>query len=436
MKYASEMKSILDYKRKVASRLIPVEGGRIGEIIPESTEYVFSEKLDGYLCLVIKEEKSVQFFDQNGTKLELPHLEKAFPEKANGLWAGEIHVAGGRSRSYLVAAALAKDSEKLCLGVFDTVDTAIQSFEARMDLIRNNFPSEGLVRAVKFQTADSRSTLIAQFNKITQAGGEGMVVYTHAGNGYKIKPLQSIDCVVLGYALRENKPQIRELLLGLATSEGFRVVGKVSNGFVESSRAEWLTRLEKIKTDSTCLEVAGNGLAFYWVVPEIVVEISCQEVIFDNASSIIRKSAVTFGKKGYEMTGQCPAFSFLHPVFVQERADKKVSETDCGLSQIGQAIEPVEVSNLDYNSGSATRIDRAVYVKEGKGGRAIRKFTVWKSDPSHKDCSPFVVFFTDFSAGRKDPLQTELFVATSEDNAKSKMQELVEENIKKGWEKT
>jgi len=103
MKSASEMKSILDYKRKVASRLIPVEGGRIGEIIPESTEYIFSEKLDGYLCLVIKEEKSVQFFDQNGTKLELPHLEKAFPEKANGLWAGEIHVAGGRSRSYMVA---------------------------------------------------------------------------------------------------------------------------------------------------------------------------------------------------------------------------------------------------------------------------------------------------------------------------------------------
>ncbi len=435
MKEALDIKQVLDYKRLVASRLVPVEGGRIGELIPESSEYMFSEKLDGFLCLVVKKGKAIQFFDQSGSVLELPHLAKAFPAGATGTWAGELHVSEGRSRSYLVAAALAKDSKQLSLAIFDVVDPAIKSTAERIETVRKAFPATGVVRAVEFETADSRSTLIAQFNKITQAGGEGIVVHTPAGIGYKIKPLQTIDCVVLGYALRENKPQIRELLLGMATEKGFRVAGKVSTGFSEDDRTAWLKRLEKIKAESTCLEIAGNGLAFYWVRPEIVVEISCQEVVFENASGTIRKSVVEFDSTGYAATGTAPAFSFIHPVFVQDRSDKKVTAADCGLRQVGWTAEPIAATTAPADAGSATRLDRAVYVKEGKGGKAIRKFTIWKSDPSRSDGAPYVVYFTDFSAGRKDPLQTELYLASSEKNAKSKMQELVDENIKKGWEK-
>ena len=435
MKAAIDMKPVLDYKRLVASRLVPVEGSRIGEIIPESSQYFFSEKLDGFLCLVVKKGKTVNFYDQNGTPLDLPHLEKEFPVQADGIWAGELYVSEGRSYSYLVAATLGGDATKLHLGIFDTVDDEKKTIEQRIDIVRTTFSLTGAVHAVKFESADSRSTLIAEFNKISQAGGEGMVVHTPAGTGYKIKPLRSIDCVVLGYALRENKPQIRELLLGMATTDGFRVVGKVSTGFSESAREEWLKRLEKIKTDSTCLEIAGNGLAFYWVRPEVVVEISCQEVVFENSSGMIRKSSVSYGERGYEMSGQTPAFSFIHPVFIQERTDKKVNETDCGLRQVGWTTGSATMQAANLNAASATRIDRAVYVKEGKGGKAIRKFTIWKSDPTRKDCSPYLVYYTDFSAGRKDPLQTELYVTTSDKAARSKMQELVEENIKKGWEK-
>lgn len=435
MKETLDIKSALDYKRLVAARLVPVEGSRIGELIPESSEYFFSEKLDGFLCLAVKKGKTVQFFDQGGTLLELPHLAKAFPAGATGIWAGELYVSDVRSRSYLVAAALAKDSNQLSLAVFDVVDESVKSITERIDLVRKTFPPTGVVRAVDFETADSRSTLIAQFNKITQAGGEGIVVHTPAGIGYKIKPLQSIDCVVLGYALRENKPQIRELLLGMATENGIRVVGKVSTGFTEDARSTWVKRLEKIKAESTCLEIAGNGLAFYWVKPEVVVEISCQEVVYENTAGMIRKSAVKFDSTGYVATGLAPAFSFIHPVFVQERPDKKVTAADCGLSQVGWTTEPVQTISAVADAGSATRVERAVYVKEGKGGKAIRKFTIWRSDSTRKGSAPYLIYFTDFSAGRKDPLQTELYLATSEKNAKSKMQELVDENIKKGWEK-
>jgi len=436
MKTPAEMKQILEYKRLVASKLIPVEGNRIGELVLESSQYFYSEKLDGYLCLIHKNGKTIKFYDQNGTVLNLPHLENEFPSKADGIWAGELFVCNERSYSFLVASALNSDPKKLCLGIFDFLDNQKRSIELRIKHIQQNFPSKGIVRAIEFETADNKSALVSKFNKIKEAGGEGLVVYTPSGIGYKIKPQQSIDCVVLGYAPRENKPQIRELLLGMATNSGFLVIGKVSNGFSEDSRGDWLSRLDKIKIDSVCLEVAGNGLAFTWVQPQIVIEISCQELIFENSSGFIQKSIVEIGKKGYESLQQVPAFSLIHPVFVQERIDKKVTATDCGLRQVGWITDFTAMKSVNsYYNEAATKIDRSVYVKEGKGGKAIRKFTILNLNQKEKDYPSYIIYFTDFSSGRKDPLQTELYVTYSENKARSKMNELIEDNIKKGWEK-
>jgi hypothetical protein len=88
-----------------------------------------------------------------------------------------------------------------------------------------------------------------------------------------------------------------------------------------------------------------------------------------------------------------------------------------------------------YYNEAATKIDRSVYVKEGKGGKAIRKFTILNLNQKEKDYPSYIIYFTDFSSGRKDPLQTELYVTYSENKARSKMNELIEDNIKKGWEK-
>ena len=48
---------------------------------------------------------------------------------------------------------------------------------------------------------------------------------------------------------------------------------------------------------------------------------------------------------------------------------------------------------------------------------------------------PFVLYYTDFGAGRKDPLQTEIKIASSEDTLREMLATSIEEHIKKGWEK-
>ena len=67
---------------------------------------------------------------------------------------------------------------------------------------------------------------------------------------------------------------------------------------------------------------------------------------------------------------------------------------------------------------------------------SVRKLLVWKTnkdqdDPSFPAC---VVHWTDFSPSRKDPLKRTVRVAPSEELALAIGEELVTDNIKKGWE--
>jgi hypothetical protein len=48
--------------------------------------------------------------------------------------------------------------------------------------------------------------------------------------------------------------------------------------------------------------------------------------------------------------------------------------------------------------------------------------------------APFNVIYSDFSAGRKTPLEQEIFLCSTEKEVSAKIAELKEENIKKGWD--
>jgi hypothetical protein len=45
----------------------------------------------------------------------------------------------------------------------------------------------------------------------------------------------------------------------------------------------------------------------------------------------------------------------------------------------------------------------------------------------------YYVLFTDFSAGRKEPLKTDITLAADADALQGALEMLEEENIKKGW---
>ncbi|MDC0547928.1 hypothetical protein OAO16_03110, partial [Opitutales bacterium] len=47
---------------------------------------------------------------------------------------------------------------------------------------------------------------------------------------------------------------------------------------------------------------------------------------------------------------------------------------------------------------------------------------------------PYIVYFTDYSAGRKDPLKVTTQYAQTKERKEVLVERLLEKNIKKGWE--
>jgi hypothetical protein len=85
----------------------------------------------------------------------------------------------------------------------------------------------------------------------------------------------------------------------------------------------------------------------------------------------------------------------------------------------------------------STLLRREVWTKTTKGQLAVRKLLVWQTNKSaHDERYPaFVVHWTDYSAGRAEPLDRDVRPAPDEVAAQTIAQEFIDANIKKGWEK-
>jgi ATP-dependent DNA ligase len=429
---------IIDYQRKYASKYIPAEGSRLAEIIPQCDEYYYSEKLDGILLITINDGKDIRFFNSSGIELTLPNLKSVFPKDAIGLWAGELYVNGNRrSRPFLVSKSISNGNDDLSYAIFDIVEDVRKTISERIDSINRFFTESGKIHKIHLKKTNSRGQIITEFNQLVNDGSEGMVIHTPQGFTYKAKPQMTLDCVILGYAMRENGSQIRELLIGVALDDGFMVIGKVGTGFSDLEREQLVSNLEPLVINSNIVEVAGNGLAFYWVIPEFVVEVNCLELLIDNSEGPIFKQKVIFSEeKGYSHSGMITGVSLMSPVYAGIRMDKKADAISAGLSQITSRVEiRVNESHLKQLKASEI-IKREVYIKEGKNGKSLRKFVSWKTNKEVTGLYPaYVLYFTDFSSGRKDPLQTEIYTAIDENELEVKFNDLIAENIKKGWVK-
>ncbi len=427
------MEQLLNYKRKVAGAFFPIEGGNLNNDLPSSDEYLYSEKIDGHLAFAVVKGQQVEFYNRSGTLLKLPSLEAAFP-KVEGIWAGELYVKKERSRSFLVSTSIANAEQDLSFAVFDAVHELDKRIQERAEIVTKMIPASEKVHPVSWKKTDSKKEVIAFYDELLGANKEGIVVHTAQGISYKIKPSVELDVTILGYGLKEDGSGIRSLLVGLKDQDKWMVVASVGGGFSEEDRAQWMEKLKLYEVEGDYVMVAKNKLAYHWIRPEIVIQIKCIEPIAEDATGVILKETLQYDEKtGYTFTGKKAGVSLVSPVFQLIRTDKKADADDTGIKQVTDRMEiatgTVEVVDDDLS----TVVKRKVFTKAGKNGVAVRKFLLMKTNKD-KGYPEFYVFYTDFSAGRKEPLQTDIVLASTEELAIQKLDELIAENIKKGWE--
>lgn len=448
-------KRLRNYKRQVAKRYRVVEPEQIERLLAGGPFFI-STKLDGELWFLIKRDGEVALVAYNGRVVRGTPLVNEAAQRLSS--AGDVVIAGelvsspksetGRARVHHVATALGEDAleETLSFHGFDLVsegaeDALLVDYVTRLARLRALLGGGGRVGVVETQEGGPADVTRLYREWVVSDRFEGVVVRSDRGLTYKIKSTLTIDAVVIAYGERitGDVRQVREMSVALARDDGtWQLLGAVGNGFSEQDRAAWHHKLAALEAPSRFRLANREGTLSKFVRPEVIVEIRCSDLLAtDSWDAPIRRMSLRYGEaKGWEPVAETPTAVMIHPIFLRERADKKVSADDVGMSQITSYV-PLAVPGADEPVVAhvpAAIVRRAVYAKETKGKVAVRKYAIIDTHkPDDPNYPPLVVYFTDYSPGRKTPLETTLRAASTMQKAESQVAVWLIDNIKRGW---
>ena len=438
------------YKRIIAKRYRVIPSDKCDEILPEGQLWI-STKIDGQLWFLVARNGEAALCAYNGRVLRGILLVDELAAKlgtGNLVIAGELYAESkeGRPRVQHVAKVLGdgKRADELRFRAFDLVeegetDGLSLPYAKRLERLQALLSDEHII-TTEIVTRDEAPKLYREW--VLSEEHEGLVARSEHGLTYKIKPSISLDLVVVAFGARINGEtrELRELTVAALTEDGeYQIVGTVGGGFSDEARLTWHHKLEKLIVPSAFRMANSEGTLCHFVEPSIVIEVKCGDLLtHDGSDRPIRRMRVKRDGTGYAPVAEYHTAVMLHPRFERERDDKTVDLGSVGLEQITSRVsldEPVAT-----RTGSSTAlpdaeiVERGVYVKETKGKKAVRKYVLIKTNKEDvADFTPFVLYTTDFSAGRAEPLKTGITVAGDREHADAQIESWKAENIKRGW---
>lgn len=447
------------YKRGVASRYKALRPDEIQTGLPSGALWV-SPKIDGELWFVVVHEGEVALLSHNGRGMTgapvVQELASLLLPRAKGrlIIAGELFAASkaGRPRVGDVSFALHSGTEadlgRLGFQAFDLVEGGDATDQAPMDdhgrrlaTLERLLEGGKRARLVRSEVVNSQDQVAVRYAEWAEGGkAEGLVARAPDGRIFKIKPQFTVDAAVIGLTERADMPgQARSLLLALLRPDGhFQLLGSCGGLGDDDARRALHALLTPMAVPSDYRHASSSGELFRFVRPQVVVEVRATDVQSEESTGDpIKRMVLSYGDQGWKSLLPMPAASLLFPVLVRVRDDKKVDPTDVRVSQLAERclVEALDAATEAQALPPSQVRRREVYTKEAKGQLAVRKLLVWETHKSALDPTfpAWVVHWTDYSAGRKDPLQREVRLAPDEATAMSIADGMVAENIKKGW---
>jgi hypothetical protein len=444
----------VNYKKTVTGSYLSVSPDQIESRLG-GTDFFVTRKYDGELNLIFFDETGVFVLNRSGrARLGLPCVEEAGKALAaagirQAVIPSELYVNEdkGRTRVFDVLEALADEKlvQTLRIAPFDIYEinggaNRSGSYGETYRMLDDIFGKSEMCRPVAMQRASSKQEIREIYRKwVEDEGAEGLVVRCELPLVYKIKPRYTVDAVIVGFSegTGEQKGQIRSLLLAMMPEKGhYQIVGRTGNGFDEELRKQLLADLSPKTAESLYIETDSNHVAFHMIKPETVIELMVNDILFETPSGAIMNPVLEIIDGQYVKRGNVNGISFVYPVFVRLRDDKKVCCEDVGLAQTGSFSDIQD--NKTGQSGELPKskiIHREVYRKTAGEKLMVQKFVIWKTEKGKTAGYPAYVFhYTNFSSERKEPLQRDVYVSDNEEQIMQIMQEAIDKNIKKGWE--
>ena len=354
--------------------------------------------------------------------------------------------SGRRGRVGDVGAALSGQPSAGPLGfaAFDVVSagglTAIAPYAERLGFLVDHLPLEGPLRRVPTEEVPSVRELADAYNiAVTQGGAEGIVVRTADGRTYKVKPSLDLDAVIVAFTERKNESgtmEVRSVLVAVAHPDGgwvpFTAVGSVGDS---STRQALHARLAPMLCPSAFRHASDNVL-YRFVEPSIVVELKVLDLQAEDTRGVpINDALLSYeAGAGWRSIGRVDAVTALAPALQRIRDDKLPTLLDAGWQQLEPYLA-TKPEGAEAIHGSSEVIRRQVWVKRGTDKTDVRKLLVWKTNKEQTGkYAPYVVHWTDYSASRKAPLAREVRLAPTEEQAMAIAEQMIVDNVKKGWE--
>jgi hypothetical protein len=459
--------TLVRYRRSVASGYSPVGLDELASVFAAAGkgEVFLSEKLDGELWFLVLQGKEAFLANSRGRVIhgKLPFLTEAqgLAKKTgdqSAVFAGEFYAtsAAGKDRPRVgdLAAALAAGKDKadrLRFAVFDIVelhaeDEDLTTYGAKLEKLTALFGEGKHLTVAPTEKAEGTGSISDRYESVVVSGqAEGLVLRTDLGRIYKLKPEHTIDAVVVGFSESSGKDkkgkEVRSISLALMRDdETYQLISGCGTLGGSKIRAALYKKLSALEVAGNFRQVTGDGALYRFVRPEVVVEVKVADIIsLDSRDEVIRRLVLRYdGDAGWVKGRLSAGVSLNNPVLLRVRDDKQVTAEEVRFSQVeeccwvapekaGSAFEALPVSKL---------LDRQVYTKETKGQIAVRKLLLWQTNKEKvsTEYPAFVVHWTDYSPGRKEPLQHTVRPAATKKDAEHLAKGLIEANIKKGWE--
>jgi len=427
-----------------------------------SCEMHISPKIDGELWFMIIEKDEVVLSNMRGKLIagDIPLLSEVIKVskrfKGRVILAGELFVATKETRPRVsdLASALGggakAEVERLGFAAFDIISGGdeqssmpLAEYTDRLALIERLLADGKRVKCIKTEIINSPQEAVNYFESWVEAGkAEGLIVRAGEGRIYKVKPSISIDAVIIGYTEDgDDNSQVRSILLALMRpDETYQLLGACGSLGDAKSRKEIMQKIQKSQIESNWRYTSGDGAIYRFVKPKVIVEIKAIDAQGEDSSgNLIRKMVLSNTDNQWTALQKLPCASIHSPVFVRYRSDKEVNTLDLRINQISDLClitntdKKAEISKLV----ASEIIRREVYTKIVKEITSVRKLVIWKTNKEELDSNypAYVVHWTDYSPDRKDPLKREVRLASAQKNATDIAEKMLEDNIKKGWEK-
>ncbi|HLA96802.1 MAG TPA: hypothetical protein VK612_13855 [Pyrinomonadaceae bacterium] len=448
-----------DYKRRVSNTTRALSGDDMVKL-PKAKGYIVSRKYDGEFALVFFDGKSLISVNPGGTvRVGLPCFAEAetLLKKAKVkecILAGELYVKEGASKATMVSQVVGilrspaskAELDKIGLALFDVIQldgTAVTETQKVFALLDKWFGKGKKAHVVDYKKADKIETVLEMFTEwVIGDESEGMVVRHDQAGWFKIKTRHNLDVAIIGFSegTDDRKGMLHDLLVAvMRDDETFQELTRVGGGFTDDDRKEFAKELRKRIAPSDYVAVNNDYVAYEMIKPGPVIEISCLDLIAERSrGGPVNRMVLEWDGKRYSALTRMPLVSVISPQYINRRDDKEAVVDDVNISQVSDLVKVPEVNKSAHadDAPPSEIIERQVYTKTMKGSKMVRKLLIWKTNKGDRpDFPKFVVYLTDFSPNRQNPLERDIKIASTEKVARSLFDELAKKNFIGGWEK-